>query len=224
MSKLAINCFHKELPQFYSMMVVGKAGSGATTLVLDLLESQNEEELIVISPHEADLYRERFPKAEICTEHDLELLHLIITDQEKVDSQEITLVIENYPGYLRMNTLFQEILQKNKELKINLILIVQQVLALPPKTRKSFDFVFLAYNSYIETRQRLFSNYGSLFPCFDAFDQVFKQLTENYSFMVIDKKSESRDISDRVYWYKATQPVKKEPESWFSSVWSYLGY
>ena len=42
-----------------------------------------------------------------------------------------------------------------------------------------------------------------MFPTFDVFNQVMNQCTENYECLVIDNKTQSNNINDNVYWYKA---------------------
>ena len=41
-----------------------------------------------------------------------------------------------------------------------------------------------------------------MFPTFDSFREVFKELTEDCSCMVIDNTSHNLNIDDKIFWYK----------------------
>jgi hypothetical protein len=41
------------------------------------------------------------------------------------------------------------------------------------------------------------------FPTLAVFEQVFSEITENFGVMVIDNRIHSKNIADKVYWYKA---------------------
>ena len=42
-----------------------------------------------------------------------------------------------------------------------------------------------------------------MFPSFDIFQQVFSEVTEDYGVMVIDNRIHSKNITDKIFWYKA---------------------
>jgi len=42
-----------------------------------------------------------------------------------------------------------------------------------------------------------------MFPTFDIFQQVFSELTEDFGCMVINNRIHSKNITDKVFWYKA---------------------
>jgi hypothetical protein len=43
------------------------------------------------------------------------------------------------------------------------------------------------------------------FPTFDIFQQVFTDVTDNYGVMVIDNRIQSKNITDKIFWYKAKE-------------------
>lgn len=80
---------------------------------------------------------------------------------------------------------------------------MQYAMGIPPEYRSNFDYIFLLAEDVISNRKRLFDHYAGMFPSFDIFQQVFTDITENYGVMVIDNRVHSKNITDKVYWYKA---------------------
>ena len=91
---------------------------------------------------------------------------------------------------------------------ISFILTMQFSLGIPPEMRSNFDYIFLLAEDFISNRKRLYDHYAGMFPSFDIFQQVFTEVTDNYGCMVIDNRVRSKNITDKVFWYKA----KKVPE------------
>ena len=86
---------------------------------------------------------------------------------------------------------------------ISFILTMQYSVGIPPEMRSNFDYIFLLAEDTINNRKRLYEHYAGMFPSFDIFQQVFTDLTENYGMMVINNRVHSKNITDKVFWYKA---------------------
>lgn len=92
--------------------------------------------------------------------------------------------------------------------KIMLLITMQYPLGIPPKLRTNVDYVFILREPYANNRKRIYENYASCFPTFEAFCQVMDQCTENYECLVIDNNVKSNKLQDMVYWYKAESHPK----------------
>ena len=44
-----------------------------------------------------------------------------------------------------------------------------------------------------------------MFPNLQIFEQVFTEITDNFGVMVIDNRIHSKNITDKVYWYRAKE-------------------
>jgi len=86
---------------------------------------------------------------------------------------------------------------------VSFILTMQFSLGIPPELRSNFDYVFLLAEDVTSNRKRLYEHYAGMFPTLAIFEQVFGEITENYGVMVIDNRIHSKNIADKVYWYKA---------------------
>lgn len=84
---------------------------------------------------------------------------------------------------------------------------MQYVLGIPPALRANVDYVFILRNNMIKEREKLYQQYAGMFPSFHVFNAVMNAATENYEFLVIDKKSQSNKLQDQVFWYKASTDV-----------------
>jgi hypothetical protein len=83
----------------------------------------------------------------------------------------------------------------------------EPAMGIPPEYRSNFDYIFLLAEDTISNRKRLYEHYAGMFPTFDIFQQVFTDITEDYGMMVINNRIHSKNITDKVFWYKA----KKAP-------------
>jgi hypothetical protein len=91
---------------------------------------------------------------------------------------------------------------------LSFILTMQYAVGIPPEMRSNFDYIFLLAEDTINNRKKLYEHYAGMFPTFDIFQQVFSDLTENYGMMVINNRVHSKNITDKVFWYKAkTVPI-----------------
>ena len=88
---------------------------------------------------------------------------------------------------------------------LSYILTMQFSLGIPPELRSNFDYIFLLAEDIISNRKRLYEHYAGMFPSFDIFQQVFNDITEDYGCMVINNRIHSKNITDKVFWYKAKE-------------------
>lgn len=80
---------------------------------------------------------------------------------------------------------------------------MQYPLGIQPNLRTNVDYVFILREPYLTNRKRIWENYASMFPTFEAFNSVMDQTTENYECLVINNNAKSNKLNDCVFWYKA---------------------
>jgi hypothetical protein len=86
---------------------------------------------------------------------------------------------------------------------LSFILTMQFSLGIPPELRSNFDYIFLLAEDITSNRKRLYEHYAGMFPTFDIFQQVFDEITADYGCMVINNRIHSKNITEKVFWYKA---------------------
>ena len=99
----------------------------------------------------------------------------------------------------------QELFFNGRHHHISFILTMQFSLGIPPELRSNFDYIFLLAEDATSNRKRLYDHYAGMFPTFEIFQQVFSDVTENYGVMVINNRVHSKNIADKVFWYKAKE-------------------
>ncbi len=98
-----------------------------------------------------------------------------------------------------------EILMNGRHYQLTYILTMQTPLGITPDLRLNFDYVFLLKEDSTINKKKLWDNYASVFPTLRTFEQVFSKCTENYKSMVIDNRKPADNISEKVYWFKASE-------------------
>lgn len=84
----------------------------------------------------------------------------------------------------------------------------QWIMDVPPDLRANVDYIFVLRDNIRVNRERVYKYFAGMFPTFAAFDEVMKQCTQDRECMVIDQGSLSYNISDSVFFYKATPNLK----------------
>jgi len=95
---------------------------------------------------------------------------------------------------------------EGRHYKALFIFAMQFPLALKPEFRSNFDFVFLLGEDFISNQKRLYEHYAGMFPTFELFRKVFTEATDNYGCLVINNRVKSKNIEDKVFWYRARDP------------------
>lgn len=99
---------------------------------------------------------------------------------------------------------FQEIIFNGRHFGITIVLSIQDPIGIPPKIRDNFDYVFLLKARNNIAKEKLFKYYlGDDFDNIREFKSAFDECTSDYKCMVVDNKTESNEVSDRIHWFKA---------------------
>jgi hypothetical protein len=106
-------------------------------------------------------------------------------------------------GNWAKDKMIYELLDKGRHYEITYILTMQFPLGVKPELRANFDYIFLLADDTFGNQKRLFDHYAGMFPCFDAFRQVFTQLTQDHGCMVIQNGNTADGLLEKVMYYKA---------------------
>lgn len=96
-----------------------------------------------------------------------------------------------------------ELLFNGRHYQIMYILTMQFPLGIKPELRTNFDYIFLLADDNINNLKRLYDHYAGVFPNFEAFRQVFSQLTSDFGSMVIVNRECKSNLFEKIYYYKA---------------------
>jgi len=223
-STLQIKKFNiSEMVDHCTICIIAKRGSGKTYLVKEIMYNKRDlPSCIAISKTEKlnNFYSNFIPESYIYSDFDSNILSKIYNRQSIMNENNKTRTNENRtPKDDRVMLIMDDCMSsKSSWIKdpnilelffngrhhhISFILTMQFSLGIPPELRSNFDYIFLLAEDFISNRKRLYEHYAGMFPSFDIFQQVFSDLTENYGCLVINNRIHSKNITDKVFWYKA---------------------
>ena len=96
-----------------------------------------------------------------------------------------------------------ELLFNGRHYRLMYMLTMQFPLGITPELRCNFDYIFLLKEDTYSNLKRLYDHYAGIFPNFECFRQIFKEVTSDYGSMVIVNDSTGDEFLDKVFWYKA---------------------
>lgn len=97
----------------------------------------------------------------------------------------------------------RSLFMNGRHFNIFLCMTFQYLKDMPPAIRGNIDYIFILKDNSRENAEKLFQSFGGVFPDFPSFRHVMECCTENYECMVIDNTSNSKNLEDNVFWYKA---------------------
>lgn len=113
------------------------------------------------------------------------------------------------------------IFANGRHYRMMFILVLQDPMILEPFMRNNTDLVFLLKDNNRRNVRRIYNAYGTAFPDFDTFEDVFKACTQNYGCMVIDNSANSEDICDICYHYRADLHEGNDFKFGCRALWKY---
>jgi hypothetical protein len=210
-----------------TICLIAKRATGKSFLVKELMYHKRKiPTIIAISKTEKlnCFYSNFIPDSYIYSDFSTEILTRLfkrqsqIIEDNKIREKEnrrkkdgsVMLIMDDclsVKGWTRDSNIL-ELFYNGRHSLISFILTIQYAVGIPPDLRSNFDYIFLLAEDAVSSRKRLYDHYAGMFPTFDIFQQVFNELTDNYGVMVIDNRIHSKNLTDKVFWYKA----KKVPE------------
>ena len=210
-----------------SICMIAKRNSGKSWLVRDIVHNKRDIPVfIVIAPTDKlnGFYNKFVPSSFIYHEYDTEILTRLFKRQESVITKNknrakhgkppidtrVMLIMDDClasKAVWNKDKNIYELLQNGRHYHITYILTMQYSLGVQPELRSNFDFIFLLGEDFITNQKRLYDHYAGMFDNFDIFKKVFIDITDNYGCMVLNSQVKSRDITKKVFWYRATNPT-----------------
>lgn len=206
-----------------SICMVAKRGSGKSYVCRALLKhfKENLPGGIIIAPTDkmSSFYGDFFPELYIHYEYSSEIIENVLYRQskiiEKADEKKKLGKRVNPHAFILMDDCLSskgtwmndkpilDIFFNGRHYKLMFILTMQFPLGIRPELRANFDYIFLLAEDFYSNQKRIYDHYAGMFPNFEAFRQVFLQLTDSFGSMVIVNRGQRKTLLDKVFWYKA---------------------
>lgn len=227
-TKLPIKKFNiNDMVEHCTIAMIAKRATGKSFLTREIMyQKRNIAASIAISRTEKlnGFYTDFIPDSYIYSEYSSDILSRIYQRQAQMNDDNKQRIKEGKkPKDDSIMLIMDDCMSDKKWLKdpniaemffngrhhhLSFILTMQYAVGIPPEMRSNFDYIFLLAEDTINNRKKLYEHYAGMFPTFDIFQQVFSDLTENYGMMVINNRVHSKNITDKVFWYKAKSVPK----------------
>lgn len=230
METIKINEFTPEMinPQTHNMynkeqggsktVVIGKPGTGKTTLIASLLHAKKHIFPVGIAfsgtEESNHFYKTIMPNTFVFNKYDEKQIEKFISRQLLAKDH-----LENPWAYIIVDDctddpkIFRKPLQhgmykRGRHWKMWYILSLQYCMDVLPNIRVNVDGVFILREPSTQIRKKLYDNYASIIPDYNMFCAIMDQITDDYTALYIHNSTTTNNWLDCVYWYKA----KKIPE------------
>jgi hypothetical protein len=205
-----------------SIIMIAKRGSGKSWITKSIVYKYVDIPVgIVISPTEKDnpFFIDFFPDSFIFYAYDTKILQKLLLRQKLIlkkarekklqgkliDPRAIVVMDDCLAskGTWAKDPRVSELLFNGRHRQITYILTMQYPLGISPELRSNFDYVFLLAEDVTSNLKRIYEHYAGMFPDFNSFRQVFRQLTEDFGAMVIKNRGSRINLFDKIAFYKA---------------------
>lgn len=208
----------------FNAVIVGKKGSGKSTLIQEMmyyLSKSNVPRICVFSGTESanGFFARYVPSTFIFGGDGVEQrLVGILQNQKRISVRKnvgeidraadtrVVIVLDDlgFNKKLFASDVMKEIFMNGRHHGIILITAVQYVKALTPALRTNTDVVFVMKQNDQISRQSLYESFFGIFDKAADFRHVLEGCTENFSAMIMDNRgAPSNHIPTHVFWYKA---------------------
>jgi hypothetical protein len=98
---------------------------------------------------------------------------------------------------------FVKLFKIGRHQKVYMLIAMQAVGDIGQVLKNQCAGVFLLRNENQDSRSRLYSDFGGIFPNKKIFENAMDSMTTDYAALFIDLRSQSADWTDKIKWFKA---------------------
>lgn len=193
--------------------------TGKSTLITSLLYAKKHifPSALVISGTEDSNhhYQKIIPDSFIYNKYDEEVIETFVRRQkiakEHLSNPWSVLLLDDCTDDPKVfaRPLQQGLYKNGRHWKMLYILSLQYGMDIRPVIRTNIDGVFILRESNLRNRKILWENYAGCIPDFQDFCSIMDQITDDYTALYVNNATQSNDLRDCIFWYKAPMINKK---------------
>jgi hypothetical protein len=197
------------------IVVIGKAGTGKSTLITSLLYEKSHiipTGLVMSGTEDSNQHFSRiFPSTFIYNKLNTNAIEEYVKRQKLAikylpNSWSLLLLDDCTDDPKIMKTpLFEGLYKNGRHWNMLYILSLQYCMDVRPSIRSNIDGAFLLRETNLKNRKILWENYAGIIPSFKLFCRIMDEITNDYTALYVHNRSQSNRLEDCVFWYKATQ-------------------
>ena len=195
------------------ILIVGKRGSGKSSLLKDLLYCMRDrfDFVMAMCPtmESSTMLKECMPEACVYNRFSPGKIDLLVqTARElaaKNKERHFLLVLDDvfYDKTVGRSQNFRFLFFNGRHIRVTVILLCQYVVSLTPELRTNVDVIFSMRETVLANRLKLYQMFFGVFGSLEDFCAVFERCTQNYECICLDNTLQSTSVTDCVFWYKA---------------------
>lgn len=195
------------------LVVVGKPGTGKSTLIKALLYSKKHIFPVGLAMSGSEdtnhTYKQFIPSSFVYNSYDEDVIKDFVKRQ-KVAANHLpnpwaVLILDDCTDDPKLfnKPLQQALYKKGRHWSMLYILSLQYALDVKPVIRTNVDGIFILREPLLKNRKSLYENYASIIPDFATFCELMDQLTNDFCALYIHGTTTSNNWQDCVYYWKA---------------------
>ena len=195
------------------IIVIGKAGSGKSSLITDIIASKSHLIPVaqVYSGTEDSNHAFASVIPDVCIYNKLDLKAM---ENFKI-RQKVAKEWLKFPWALHIvddctddpkilkKPIFQDFYKNGRHWAMLHILTLQYCLDIPPAIRNNYDYAFIFKENIIATREKLHKYFGACIHNFQDFNNLMDTITGDYTALVIKNSASATTPEECLFWYKA---------------------
>lgn len=213
------------------LVVIGKPGTGKTTLIASLLHSKKHIFPVGMAMSGTEdsngFYGKIFPSSFVYNELKEDKIEEFIKRQKlakkHLKNPWAVLLLDDCtddPKVLK-KPLFQGIFKNGRHWKMMFILSLQYCMDVLPVIRTNVDGTFILRETNLKNRRSLWENYAGIIPDFSLFCEIMDTITDDWTALYIHNATRSNKLEDCVFWYKADPSISNNFKLGCSDYWEF---
>lgn len=210
------------------VLMVAKRRSGKSELIKDLLYHKRHQFQTGVAMSGTEIgnrfYQSFIPPIFVYNEFDPEALQRLVTRQLALakdgKAQSVFVILDDLAFDKKMfnSKVMRTLLYNGRHACITLFLSVQYMLDLGPGLRSNIDYCCIMKENM--HREKLFKYFFPMTGSMETFNAIMDSVTSNYGVLVLDNTSNSSNLNDMLFWYRAD--INRKPFRMGSpSAWGY---